>query len=116
MDAHAQVDTLLYSACVINLGGVSAPYYICHWNLRLILTITTTEVVQTQGFLFDCLLLFYAATLFQLYHGVDMNLWDEKNKAQAYNFTDSNGTFNLPHHIGMVWEELAFDDRVSYTQ
>ena len=24
--------------------------------------------------------------------------------------------FNLPHHIGMVWEELAFDDAVSYTQ
>ena len=29
------------------------------------------------------------------------------------------GIFNLPHHIGMVWEELAFDDTVtsvSYAQ
>ena len=24
--------------------------------------------------------------------------------------------FNLPHHIDMVWEELAFDDTVSYSQ
>ena len=23
--------------------------------------------------------------------------------------------FNLPHHIGMVWEELAFNDAVSYS-
>ena len=26
------------------------------------------------------------------------------------------GIFNLPHHIDMVWEELAFDDTISYTQ
>ena len=26
------------------------------------------------------------------------------------------GIFNLPHHIGMAWEELAFDDTVSYTR
>ena len=24
--------------------------------------------------------------------------------------------FDLPHHIGIVWEELAFDDTVSFTQ
>ena len=24
--------------------------------------------------------------------------------------------FNVPRHIGMVWEELAFDDALSYTQ
>ena len=23
--------------------------------------------------------------------------------------------FNRPYHIGMVWEELTFDDAVSYT-
>ena len=27
----------------------------------------------------------------------------------------TQGIFNLSHHIGMVWEELAFDDAVSYT-
>ena len=26
------------------------------------------------------------------------------------------GIYNLPHRIGMVWEELAFDKAVSYTQ
>ena len=28
----------------------------------------------------------------------------------------NQGIFNLPHHIGMASEELAFDDGVSYTQ
>ena len=28
----------------------------------------------------------------------------------------TQGIFNHPHHIGMVWEELAFDDTISYTQ
>ena len=28
----------------------------------------------------------------------------------------TQGLFNPPHHIGMVGEELAFDDAVSYTQ
>ena len=27
----------------------------------------------------------------------------------------TQGIFNLPHHLGMVWEELAFGDAVSYT-
>ena len=26
------------------------------------------------------------------------------------------GVFNLPQHIVMVWEQLAFDDDLSYTQ
>ena len=28
----------------------------------------------------------------------------------------TQGILNLPHHIGMVWEELAFDDTLSYTK
>ena len=28
----------------------------------------------------------------------------------------TRGIFNLPHHMGLVWEELAFDNAVSYTQ
>ena len=28
----------------------------------------------------------------------------------------TQGIFNLPHHIGMVWEELAFDYATSYIQ
>ena len=42
------------------------------------------------------------------------DMWDEE-KAWAYIFT-TQGIFNLQHHIGMVWEELAFDGAVSYTQ
>ena len=54
------------------------------------------------------------ATIFQLYHGTDM-VWDEKEKTQAY-ILMNQGIFNTPHHIGMVWEELAFDDTVIYRQ
>ena len=28
----------------------------------------------------------------------------------------TQGIFNLPHYVGMVWEELVFYDAVSYTQ
>ena len=28
----------------------------------------------------------------------------------------TQGIFNLPHHIYMVWEQMAFDDAVRYTQ
>ena len=37
------------------------------------------------------------------------DVWDEKEKARADSFNNS-GNFNLSHHIGMVWEELAFDE------
>ena len=43
------------------------------------------------------------------------DVWDEEEKALAYTFTDSR-IFNLPHHICLVWQELAFDDDISYTQ
>ena len=26
------------------------------------------------------------------------------------------GVFNLPQHLGIIWEELAFDDAESYAQ
>ena len=41
--------------------------------------------------MFVCLLLFDAiATVFHLYHRSDMiDVWDEKEKAQAYTFMDS---------------------------
>ena len=34
--------------------------------------------------------------------------------ARAYTFIDSRDIFNLQHHIGMVGEQLTFDDAVSY--
>ena len=42
------------------------------------------------------------------------DVWDEKEKAQAYAFMDSRD--NLTHHIGIVWEKLAFDHTVTYAQ
>ena len=28
----------------------------------------------------------------------------------------TEGIFNLPHHVGLVWEELAFDDTVIHSR
>ena len=58
------------------------------------------------------LLLFYAiARVFQLYLGGDvMNEMREKST-----LLPTQGFFNLPHQIGMVSEELAFDDAVCCT-
>ena len=59
----------------------------------------------------DCLLLFYTiATVFQLYYGGGM-MYEMSRKPRP-----TQAIFNLPHHMGMVWEELAFNDAVSYTQ
>ena len=57
------------------------------------------------------LLLFYAlATV--LYHGSDVmyEMWRRKPEPTLF---PTQGIFNLPHHIDMVWKELAFDDAVS---
>ena len=62
-----------------------------------------------------CLFLLYGiATVFQLYHGSNMSYEMRRRKPEPTLLT-TQGIFNLPHHIGVVWEELAFDDAVSYT-
>ena len=38
------------------------------------------------------------------------------NRKSEPTLLPTQGIFNLPHHIDMVWEQLAFDDAVSYTQ
>ena len=66
--------------------------------------------------MFVGLLLFYAiATAFQLYHGGAIMYEMRKRKPES-TLLSTQGIFNLPHHIGIVWEELAFDDALSYTQ
>ena len=61
------------------------------------------------------LLLFYAmATLFQLHHGGDM-AYEMRSRKLKPTLLLTQGIFNFPYHIGMVWEELAFYDAVSYT-
>ena len=65
--------------------------------------------------LFCCCLFYAIATLFHLYYDSDM-MYTMRRRMHDPTPLLTQGTFNLPHHIGMVWEELAFDDPVSYTQ
>ena len=56
-------------------------------------------------------LLFYAiATIFQLYHGVDM-MYEMRRREPEPTLLPTQGIFSLPYHIG-----VAFADAVSYTQ
>ena len=72
--------------------------------------------MQQVDWLFVCSLLFYAiAAVFQLYHGGDM-IYKMRRRKPGPTLLPTQGIFNLPHHVGMVWEQLAFDDAVSYTQ
>ena len=64
----------------------------------------------------DCLLLFYAiVAVFQLYNGSDM-MYEMRRRKLKPILLLTQGIFNLPHHMDIVWEELASDDAVSYTQ
>ena len=63
-----------------------------------------------------CLLLLYAiVTVFQLYHGNDM-MYEMRRRKPERTLRLTQGLFNLPLHIGMEWQELVFDDAVSYIQ
>ena len=63
-----------------------------------------------------CLLLFYViATVFQLYLGSDM-IDEMTRRTPEPTLLPTKVIFNLLHHIGMVSEELVFDDTISYTQ
>ena len=39
-----------------------------------------------------------------------------RRRKPEHTILPTQGIFNLPPHIGMVLEELAFDNAVSYTQ
>ena len=53
--------------------------------------------------------------MFQLYHGNDM-MYEMRRRKPEPTILLTPGIFNFQHHIGMVWDELAFDDALSYTQ
>ena len=57
----------------------------------------------------------FVATVFQLYDGTDI-MHEMRRRKPDPTFLLTQAIFNLPHHIGMVRDELAFDDAVSYTQ
>ena len=62
------------------------------------------------------LLLFYGiATVFRLYLGGDI-MYEMRKRKPEPTLLLTQGISNLPHFIGMVQKELAFDDTVSYTQ
>ena len=63
----------------------------------------------------DLFCFFAIATIFQLYHGSD-TMYDMRRRKSEPTFLLTQWIFNLPHHIGMIREELAFDDALSYTQ
>ena len=42
-------------------------------------------------------------------------MYEMRKKAKP-TLLPTQGIFNLPHHIDMVWEELSFDEYVSYAQ
>ena len=55
------------------------------------------------------------ATLFQLYYGSDM-IYEMRRRQPKPTLLPTQGIFNIPHHIDMASEELAFNDAVGYTQ
>ena len=69
--------------------------------------------IQFNSLLF-CLLFYSIATVFQLYHGHDM-MYEMRRRKPDPTLLPTQEIFNPPAHIGMVFEELAFDDAVSYT-
>ena len=65
---------------------------------------------------FVCLFLFNAlAIVFWLYLGGDV-IYVITGGKPGRTLLSTQGIFNLSPHVGMVWEELVFDDAVSYTQ
>ena len=66
--------------------------------------------------MFVCLLFYAIATVFQLDHGGDMMYEMRRRRKPEATLLLTQGTFNFPHHIGIIWEELAFDNAVSYIQ
>ena len=80
----------------------------------------TSVLVMYEAGLHGCgtspvCLLCAIATVFQLYHDGGMMNEMSRRKPES-TLLPTEGLFNLPHHIGMVWEELAFDNTISFTQ
>ena len=67
------------------------------------------ESLSRKAFVCFC---FTPKKLFQLDHGGDMMYEMRRRKLEPTLFL-TQGIDNLPHHIGMVREELAFDDAVN---
>ena len=72
-----------------------------HIRLIGIIYLTLFQVILSQ-----------LLNVFKLYHGDDM-MYEMRRRKPETTLLLTPGIFNLPHHIGMVREELTFDDVVS---
>ena len=61
------------------------------------------------------LLILCTIAIFQLYLRINV-MYEMRRRKRELTTLPTQGIFNLPHHIGTVWKELAFDDAVSFTQ
>ena len=110
------VETLNYT--LPSPGGI---WILINIYMVPIIALVAVPVVRVLSFLLPpfwivCLLLPYAReTVFQLYHGSDM-MYEMSMRKPECALLPTQGIFNLSHHIGMVWEQLAFDYAVSYAQ
>ena len=59
----------------------------------------------------NCLLFYTISAVFQLYHDGDM-IYSMRRRNPKPTLLPTQRIFKLPHHVGMVWAELAFDDVV----
>ena len=75
----------------------------------------TTVLMVIAHTIFSSLLFYATAAVSQLYLGSDM-MFDMTRRKPETTLSQTWGNFILPRHIGMVWEELALDDAVSYRQ
>ena len=76
---------------------------------------TTSGLVRCEAVFYGCgtspISLFYAIEkVFQLYLGSDVMFEMRRRKPKPTLLQTQRGLCNLPNHIGMVWEELTFDD------
>ena len=74
-------------------------------KIQLLLNLSNLFIIFID--LFCCLFFYIIATVFQLYYGGDM-MYAMRRRMPESTLLPTQGIFNLPHHIGMVWEELAF--------
>ena len=85
--------------------------------VAIILTLPMPTCLCVSSSVRSVICLFYAiATAFLSQNlGADM-MYEVRRRKPKSTLLATQGIFNLPHHVGTVLEELAFDDAVSYTQ
>ena len=85
------------------------------WTDRLVTAHTHGDFIVLLHREFVCLLFYTIVTVFKLYLCDDM-MDEMRRRKPVSTLLPTQGILNLPHHIGLICEELASDDAVSYTQ